>query len=123
MHQIGRRHLNTPSAVLQRSLKTPPRQVTSADERHITFSDGVRILDSTCGAAVACIGYNDKRVKQAMVDQIDKFAYANSMFFGHPIGELLASELIQGTEGVMSKAYIMCSGKYPQSPGGVSLTV
>lgn len=100
----------TPSAVLHRTLKTPPRQVTSADGRYLTFSDGHTILDSTCGAAVACIGYNNKRVKKAMVDQMDKFAYCNSMFFGHPIGEELASELVQGTGGVMSKAYITCSG-------------
>lgn len=45
-----------------------------------------------------------------MVEQIDKFAYCNSMFFGHEIGEKLADELIDGTGGAMSKAYIMCSG-------------
>lgn len=99
-----------PSAVLHRTLKTPPRQVASADGRYLTFSDGHTILDSTCGAAVACIGYNNKRVKKAMLDQMDKFAYCNSMFFGHPVGEELASELVQSTGGVMSKAYIMCSG-------------
>lgn len=67
-------------------------------------------MDTTCGAAVACIGYNDSRVKDAMVKQIDKFSYCNSMFFGHPIGEELADELVRGTRGVMSKAYIMSSG-------------
>lgn len=46
-----------------------------------------------------------------MVEQIDKFAYCNSMFFGTPIGEQLAANLIEGTMGEMSKAYIMCSGK------------
>ncbi|GKT56605.1 aminotransferase [Colletotrichum tofieldiae] len=45
-----------------------------------------------------------------MVEQIDKFAYCNSMFFGHEIGEQLAAELIRGTDGAMSKAYFMCSG-------------
>lgn len=112
--------MNQPiSAVLHRSLKSPPRQVVSADGKSLTFSDGHTILDSTCGAAVACIGHNNKRVRDAMIDQIDKFSYCNSMFFGHPIGEQLAAELIHGTGGVMSKAYIMCSGKslisYPRS--------
>ena len=88
-----------------------PLQVVSARDRHLKFSNGHEILDSTCGAAVACIGYNNKRVKKAMTDQIDKFAYCNSMFFGHAVGEELASHLIQGTNGVMSKAYIMCSGE------------
>ncbi|KAJ6442312.1 Aminotransferase [Purpureocillium lavendulum] len=98
------------SAVLHRSLKTAPLQVVSGNGRYLTFSDGHKLLDSTCGAAVACIGYSNKRVKKAMTDQIDKFAYCNSMFFGHPIGEELAAELINGTEGAMSRAYIMCSG-------------
>ena len=102
---------NLPSAVLHRSLKSDPLQVVSADGKHLTFSNGHKILDTTCGAAVACIGNNNKRVKKAMIEQIDKFAYCNSMFFGHPIGEALAAELIDGTDGVMSKAYIMCSGE------------
>ncbi|KAI6780500.1 uncharacterized protein J7T54_000139 [Emericellopsis cladophorae] len=32
------------------------------------------------------------------------------MFFGHPIGEELAAELVEGTKGAMSKVYMMCSG-------------
>lgn len=99
------------SAVLHRTLKSVPPQVVSANGKHLTFSDGKTILDTTCGAGVACIGYNNERVKRAMADQLDKFAYCNSMFFSHPIGEELATELINGTEGAMSKAYIMCSGQ------------
>ncbi|KAK7425306.1 hypothetical protein QQZ08_008203 [Neonectria magnoliae] len=99
-----------PSAVLHRSLKSAPMQVVSADGKRLTFSNGHEIIDTTCGAAVACIGYKNKRVKNAMVEQIDKFAYCNSMFFGHPIGEALAAELINGTDGAMSKVYITSSG-------------
>lgn len=105
-----------PSAVLHRTLKSAPRQVVSGDGHYLTFSDGHRILDSTCGAAVSCIGYDNQRVKKAMIDQIDKFAYANSMFFGHPIGEALAAELVNSTRGVMSKAYVMCSGESSYYP-------
>jgi 4-aminobutyrate aminotransferase-like enzyme len=99
------------SAVLHRSLKSNPLQVVSAKGTNVTFSNGQTMEDTTCGAGVACIGYNNERVKNAMVEQIDKFAYCNSMFFGTPIGEQLAANLIEGTNGEMSKAYIMCSGK------------
>lgn len=99
------------SAVLHRTIKSAPPQVVKAEDKYVLFSDGNRILDTTCGAAVACIGYNNKRVKQAMIDQIDNFSYCNSMFFGHQVGEQLAAELVQGTDGHMSKAYIMCSGR------------
>ncbi|WYZ35349.1 hypothetical protein EsH8_I_001625 [Colletotrichum jinshuiense] len=98
------------SAVLHRSLKNSPPKVVSANGKHLTFSDGRTILDTTCGAGVACLGSNNERVKRAMVEQIDKFSYCNSMFFGHEVGEQLATELVQGTGGAMSKAYFMCSG-------------
>ncbi|OHF00640.1 aminotransferase class-III [Colletotrichum orchidophilum] len=107
---IIEREVPAASAVLHRSLKSAPPHVVSANGKYLTFSNGQTILDSTCGAAVACIGSNNERVKKAMVEQIDKFAYCNSMFFGHEIGEELANELIAGTDGAMSKAYIMCSG-------------
>lgn len=68
------------------------------------------MFDTTCGAAVSCIGYGNRRVRDAMIAQLDKFAYTNSMFFGTPIGEELAAELIRGTQGKMSKALIMSSG-------------
>lgn len=99
------------SAVLHRTLKSNPWQVVAATGTNVTFSNGQTMEDTTCGAGVACIGYNNERVKNAMVEQIDKFAYCNSMFFGTPIGEQLAANLIEGTNGEMSKAYIMCSGK------------
>ncbi|OBT70770.1 hypothetical protein VF21_10193 [Pseudogymnoascus sp. 05NY08] len=98
------------SAVLHRSLKRAPLQVVNAEGSYLIFSNGQRILDTTSGAAVACIGYNDNRVKAAMIAQIDKFSYCNSMFFGSEVGEQLAQELIDGTGGKMARAYIVCSG-------------
>ncbi|KAH7171503.1 pyridoxal phosphate-dependent transferase [Dactylonectria macrodidyma] len=83
------------------SQKCPPPSQSQA---------GRTILDTTCGAAVVCIGYDNLRVKQAMVDQIDKFSYCNSMFFSHPVGEALTAKLVGGTGGVMLRAYIMPSG-------------
>ncbi|KAH8844146.1 hypothetical protein MCOR27_011255 [Pyricularia oryzae] len=102
----------TKSAFLHRSLKEFPAQVVEAKDKTLVFSDGTKVLDSTCGAAVACIGYNNdlsERVKQAMIRQMDKFPYCNS-FFGHEVGEQLAQELMDGTGGAMSKAYIVNSG-------------
>jgi hypothetical protein len=104
------------SAVLHRTLHAAPPQMVSADNNHISFSSGQSILDSTCGAGVACIGYTNKRVRQAMINQIDNFSYCNSMFFGHPVGEQLASELVQGTGGAMAKAFVVCSGTHRHQP-------
>lgn len=100
----------TSSAVLHRSLRSFPLQVTSSSNHTLFFSNGGSMLDSTCGAAVSCIGYGSKRVRDAMMAQLDKFAYVNSMFFSTPIYEELALELISGTEGKMARAMIMGSG-------------
>lgn len=107
-------HPSEPSgAVLHPTLKPPPLNVVAARGTTVTFSNGKTIEDTSCGAAVACIGYGNERVKAAMMKQIDEFAYSNSMFYGHPIGEELAAELIRGTNGEMAKVYLMCSGMLP----------
>ncbi|KAK0384515.1 hypothetical protein NLU13_8601 [Sarocladium strictum] len=103
-----------PELAVQRShrwsIPPPPLNVVAARGTTVTFSNGKTIEDTSCGAAVACIGYDNERVKAAMMKQIDEFAYSNSMFYGHPIGEELAAELIRGTNGEMAKVYLMCSG-------------
>lgn len=99
-----------PSALLHPTLKTAPLNVVAAKGTTVTFSNGKKMEDTTCGAAVACIGYDNERVKTSMIKQMDNFSYSNSMFYGHQIGEELAAELIRGTNGEMSKVYLMCSG-------------
>ncbi|KAF5676895.1 aminotransferase class-iii [Fusarium heterosporum] len=98
------------SAVLHPSLKPAPLNVAAANGTTVVFSNGKTMEDTTCGAAVSCIGYHNERVKSAMLQQIDNFSYSNSMFYGHQIGEDLAAELISGTNGEMAKVYLMCSG-------------
>ncbi|KAJ3477014.1 hypothetical protein NLG97_g8955 [Lecanicillium saksenae] len=87
-----------------------PMQVVEAEGTHMRFSNGHEMEDTTGGASVACLGHGNKRVQQAMIDQMKKFSYCNSMFFGHQVGEDLATELIDGTGGAMARAYIMSSG-------------
>ena len=99
------------SALIHRSLHSPPPQVVSAKGQILTFSDGRQIWDTTCGAAVACLGYGNQRVQQAIIDQTAKFSYVNSMFFGTDVAEQLANEVIRGTGGKMSKAYFLSSGE------------
>lgn len=103
-------HASEPSGVLHPTLKPLPLHVVAAEGTMLKFSDGKTIEDTTGGAAVACIGYHNERVKAAIVKQWDQFAYSNSMFYGHAIGEELAAELLRGTNQEMSKVYLMCSG-------------
>lgn len=99
-----------PSALLHPTLKPAPLDVVAAKGTTVTFSNGKSVEDTTCGAAVACIGYDNERVKKAMIKQMENFSYSNSMFYGHQMSKELAAELIRGTNGEMSKVYLMCSG-------------
>ncbi|KAI1262502.1 pyridoxal phosphate-dependent transferase [Xylariaceae sp. FL1019] len=103
-------HQLSPSAHLLPTLKPAPPYVVAAKGSTVTLSNGKTIEDTTCGAAVACIGYDNERVQTAMIKQICDFSYSNSLLYGHQIGEELAAELIRGTNGAMSKVYLMSSG-------------
>jgi adenosylmethionine-8-amino-7-oxononanoate aminotransferase len=74
MYEVSKGN-NIPSAVIHRSLKSAPLQVAHAEGNWVTFSNGQRILDTICGAAVACLGHKNERVKAAMMAQMDKFSY------------------------------------------------
>ena len=103
------------SALLHRSIKEKPRTVTSAQGNYLTLDNGERILDATGGAAVACLGHGNQRVKEAIAAQMDEVSYCHSMFFGSRSGEGLARHLIDSTKGRMAKAFIVSSGITPPS--------
>lgn len=103
-------HCPGTSAMLHRNLRETPHKVISAHGHYLTLDNGQRILDATGGAAVACIGHGDERVKKALIVQMNEVSYCHSLFFGTTSGEGLAKELIDSTHGHMSKAFIVSSG-------------
>ena len=110
LEKLGLGHASEPSALLYPNVNSPPLQVVAAKGTTVKFSNGKTIEDTTCGAAVACLGYDNDRVQAAMTKQIANFSYSNSMFYGHSVSEELAAELLSGTRGKMDKVYLMCSG-------------
>ncbi len=102
--------VSSQSALLHRNIKDEPRTVTFARGNYLTLDNGQRIFDATGGAAVACLGHGNKRVKRAVAAQMDEVAYCHSLFFGSRSGEGLARHLIDSTKGRMSKAFIVSSG-------------
>ena len=103
----------TTSAVLHRDLHKKPYQVVQASGLYLTLSNGKRIIDATGGAAVSCIGHGNERVRDAIHAQITKLDYCHSLFFSCPPSEELSRTLIDSTAGLMSKAFIVNSGKRP----------
>lgn len=98
------------SSVLHRDVNHPPPLVTHATGQHLHLSDGRSILDATCGAAVACLGHSNERVLAAMTEQMSKVSYVHSMLYATSPTEELAAELIAGTGGKMTHAFIVSSG-------------
>ena len=84
--------------------------VVDGKGRYLTLADGRKILDAAAGAAVACLGHGDERVKEAVVKQMDAISYAHGQVYTSAAIENLAALLVNTTEGKMSHAYFMSSG-------------
>ncbi|KAF4417130.1 hypothetical protein F53441_14532, partial [Fusarium austroafricanum] len=90
--------------------KHPAALIESTDGIYLNTSDGRRILDATAGAAVACLGYDNKEVQQAVVEQLVNVPYCHPGFYKTQAAEDLADFLVQSTGGLMSKAVLCGSG-------------
>lgn len=85
--------------------------VTRAEGSWIHLADGREVFDATAGAAVACLGYNNRRVNDAMKAQIETgICYLASSFWSNNIVDQLCEELIDGTGGLMGRVYLTGSG-------------
>ncbi|KAK5128958.1 hypothetical protein LTR85_000291 [Meristemomyces frigidus] len=98
------------SAVLHRSLSHDPFRVVSGEGNYLRLSNGQNIFDATGGAAVACLGHGNKRVRQAVMDQMDCVSYCHSLFYATAAAEDLARLLTTSTGGEMVRAFFVSSG-------------
>lgn len=90
--------------------------VSRADGNWLHLEDGRKIFDTTCGAAVSCLGHRNQRVLDAMYDQMQTgVVYLASTFFSSPIVEKFCRELIRGTKWEMSRVYLTGSGLSTQN--------
>lgn len=85
--------------------------VESADGLYFTLKNGQKILDSTGGAAVSAIGHGNERVKSAIIKQLNKFTYAHPGYFQNDPSHELADILVKSTNGQLSRACLLGSGK------------
>lgn len=99
------------SAVLHRDTHFIPKSVVGGKGSYLFLEDGTKFLDSTGGAAVACLGHGHEQIKQAMKNQIDTILYCHSAFFGTQVAEDLAQLLVDSTGGKLSKLFVVSSGQ------------
>lgn len=100
------------SAVLYRNLNARFLSLARGRGIYLELENGLSVIDASGGAAVACIGHGDQRVRDAIVEQLDKVAYCSTLFYTSDVCEKLCQELVSSTNGHMSRAYIVSSGKF-----------
>lgn len=98
------------SGVLYHQLRHKPLNIVGGRGSYLITEDGLEILDATCGAAVSCLGHSDKRVQEAIMEQLQKIPYCYSMFFTNSAAESLSKILVDSTGGKMTRAFIVSSG-------------
>ncbi|KAL4861760.1 hypothetical protein BDV12DRAFT_190869 [Aspergillus spectabilis] len=97
-------------SVLYSKIDVRPPEIVLSEGNYLETSDGRKIFDASGGAAVACVGHNDPRVKEAIIAQLEQTAYVYSPFFTVPAAEEIAAFLTESTNGAMSKVFIVSSG-------------
>ncbi|KAF4505884.1 hypothetical protein G6O67_007787 [Ophiocordyceps sinensis] len=98
------------SHVLHYSLVSHPETVVSASGSYFTLASGRRILDGSCGAAVALLGHGSPDVQAAVVEQMSKVSYTLTISFTTTGAEDLADTLLEGQPYGLTKAFFVCSG-------------
>jgi adenosylmethionine-8-amino-7-oxononanoate aminotransferase len=98
------------SHVFPRHTKQIPPRAVSAEGCYFTDAAGKRYLDASGGAAVSCLGHNDRRVIEAIKAQLDDLAYAHTGFFTSAPAEALADLLIAHAPGDLDRVYLVSGG-------------
>jgi len=88
-----------------------PDKVVSASGVSLFLESGKEVLDASAGPAVSCLGYGRPEVTQAITNQVEQLAYLYSgASFTCDATERLASVLLEGQPGGLSKAIFVNSG-------------
>ena len=99
------------SFYLGRHLKKEYPIIVGGKGNYIFTADGRKVFDASSGAAVSCLGHNNKRIINAMIKELKTgIPYIANTFWTHITPETLSKKLINGTNGKMSKVYLTGSG-------------
>ncbi|THU90840.1 PLP-dependent transferase [Dendrothele bispora CBS 962.96] len=98
-----------PTSLIHRTPWIPPI-ATSAEGIYLTLEDGRTVIDAVGGAAVACIGGNNKHAKQAVKDQLDRLSYVYSMQLSNEPAERLAKILTSGPNNMFELVGFVSGG-------------
>jgi adenosylmethionine-8-amino-7-oxononanoate aminotransferase len=98
------------SHVFPRQMSTQLPVAVSGDGPYVIDSTGRRYLDASGGAAVSCLGHNDRELVDAIKFQLDQLPYAHTGFFTSRPAEKLAGRLAALAPEGLEKVYFVSGG-------------
>ena len=96
--------------LMGRSLGADLPRAVSGEGCWIIDHEGRRYLDGSGGAAVSCLGHSDLSVRAAIVDQVERLAFAHTGFFSSDAAELLGERLIAHAPPGIERVYLVSGG-------------
>lgn len=76
-----------------RQFKSNPRMLVSAKDMHYTNSEGGKVLDGTAGLWCCNAGHGNRKIVEAVSNQISELDYAPAFQMGHPKAFELAARV------------------------------
>lgn len=102
--------------LLDRHLRKDFPVIASGKGNLLYTKDGRAVFDATSGAAVSCLGHGYERITTAVNDQMNTgIPYLTSTFWSCEVVDDLCKELIDGTDGKMSRVYLTGSGAFSKN--------
>ncbi|KAH7024770.1 pyridoxal phosphate-dependent transferase [Microdochium trichocladiopsis] len=98
------------SSIFHRKLGHTYPTATGGQGVYVHTSDGKKVLDGSCGAAVSCLGHGHPAVIAAIVDQAQALAFAHTSFFTNGPAEKLSTLLLSLSDDAFSKVMFVSSG-------------
>lgn len=98
------------SAVLHRHLDHEFISLEKSAGNYLYTESGLKIFDGSGGPSVACIGWGNERVIDAITKQLRSAPFCATVFYTTRVAEELGRFLVNSTNGHMARAYIVNSG-------------
>ncbi|MEM6305717.1 MAG: aspartate aminotransferase family protein [Pseudomonadota bacterium] len=98
------------SHIFPRHTRQAPPIAVGGQGCYLHDATGKQYLDASGGAAVSCLGHNDRSVVQAIKAQLDKVAFAHTGFFTSEPAEALADLLIEHAPAELDRVYLVSGG-------------
>ncbi|MGH0237080.1 aspartate aminotransferase family protein [Sinorhizobium meliloti] len=98
------------SHVFHRFPSGMPPVAFAGDGIFIVDRDGKQYIDASGGAAVSCLGHSNARVRNAIIEQSKRLAFAHTSFFTSEPAEALADFLISKAPSNLTKVHYVSGG-------------